>query len=61
MTKQQFDESSSFDGVQIPRYDSQPDGPKIQSMTLCKCGEMWKYHRFRDGACPIRNTQENLK
>ena len=54
MKRWKFIEGSSFEGVWFPRYDSDPNGPKIQSMVLCKCGEFWKNHRFRDGACPVK-------
>lgn len=54
MKERKFIEGSSFEGVWFPRHDSIPNGPKIQSMVRCKCGEFWKNHRFRDGACPAK-------
>lgn len=56
MTK--FIEGSTFEGVWFPKFDSNPNGPKIQSMVLCKCGEWWKNHRFVDGACPVKEKEE---
>ncbi len=53
-TVSDFVEGSSFDGVWFPKYDNQPNGPKMQSMVKCKCGAYWKHHRMRDGACPIK-------
>jgi hypothetical protein len=50
----EFIEGTTFEGVRFPRFDGQPNGPKLQSMVLCKCGEFWKYHRLRDGACPVQ-------
>lgn len=47
-----FSETDTFEGVCYPRFDSQPNGPRAQSMSRCKCGQLWNTHRFRDGACP---------
>ena len=57
MTK--FSETSTFDGVWFPKHDSIPDGPKVQSMGRCKCGELWNKHRLWDGACPILEEPKN--
>lgn len=56
-TETKFKPDSKFDGVMFPRHDSQPNGPQIPSMVLCKCGAMWKYHRFVDGACPTKKEK----
>lgn len=55
----EFAEDSVFVGVWMPEHDSIPDGPKIQSMSRCQCGELWNKHRFSDGACPLPKAVPN--
>jgi hypothetical protein len=46
---------SKFEGAWIPRFDDQPEGPKMQSMVMCKCGAWWKDHEFAHGWCPAKS------
>lgn len=41
-----------FEHLMIPRWKSQPNGPKIASMCHCTCGRRWNEHEFSTGACP---------
>lgn len=52
MTEERFHPTNKFTGVMMPRWDDKPNGPQIQSMVKCVCGQWWKDHRFADGACP---------
>ena len=48
-----FIEGTTFTGIFYPRFKNQPNGPQEQSMSLCRCGARWQYHRCGDGACPV--------
>lgn len=56
---ERFHPTDKFTGVMIPRWDDKPDGPLMQSMVRCVCGEWWKNHRFADGACPLKEEAKS--
>lgn len=51
-----FIEGSKFDGVKYKRWPDSPNSPIDVSMVMCVCGAWWKYHRFSDGACPAKES-----
>ncbi len=58
MSTERFHETRRFTGVETPRWDGVPAGPKVVSMVACTCGSFWKFHRFVDGACPLSIKDE---
>jgi hypothetical protein len=49
-----FRTDRTFDPVMIPRFDGNPNGPKVPSFCECTCGARWNQHEFDTGACPVK-------
>lgn len=44
--------TGTFQGVQFPRFDDQPNGPQQTSFVQCVCGSLWKDHLNCGVTCP---------
>jgi len=58
MKPERWHPTQRFVGVMLPRFDDQPNGPKMQSMSVCVCGAWWKDHAFTNGACPMKPEEK---